>query len=149
MRSVVAALVVLLVVAAAPVFAADGNVPDATLSSLGLGGMQVLSDAQGMQVRGMSSSANGSGLLLLSGSLFDPETGSSSLGSFALWGRGTAENAGLNEASDADVSLSDSSGAPNLMAGISGALTTTVNGNPAFDGTFTLGGIGFSSAFGQ
>lgn len=148
MRSVVAALVVLLVVAA-PAFAGEGNVPQATLSSLGLGGMQVLSDAQGMQVRGMSSSANGSGLLLLSGSLFDPETGSNSLGTFALFGRATAENAGENIASNADVGLSDSSGAPNLMAGISGALTTAVNGNPAFDGTFTLGGIGFSSAMGQ
>ena len=146
MRSVVAALVVLLVVAAAPVFAADGNVPDATLSSLGLGGMQVMSDAQGMQVRGMSSSANATGLLLLSGSLFDPETGSNSLGTFSLFARGTAENAGLNEASNADAELDDGVGG---FAGIQGVLTTTVNSLPAFDGSFALGGLGFSHAFGQ
>ena len=75
MRSVVAALVVLLVVAAAPVFAEDGNVPQATLSSLGLGGMETMSDAQGMEVRGMASSFGMvKGTSLIFGQLLTPDT---------------------------------------------------------------------------
>ena len=37
---------------AAPTFAADGNLPSATLSDMGLSDMQVLSDAQALDVRG-------------------------------------------------------------------------------------------------
>ena len=75
MRSVVAALVVLLVVAAAPVFAEDGNVPQATLSSLGLGGMETMSDTQGMEVRGMASSFGMvKGTSLIFGQLLTPDT---------------------------------------------------------------------------
>jgi len=51
MRNVLA-LGVVLVLFAAPAFAGDGNVPQGTLSALGLVDMQVVSDALGMQVRG-------------------------------------------------------------------------------------------------
>ncbi|HEV8003087.1 MAG TPA: hypothetical protein VGP63_24590 [Planctomycetaceae bacterium] len=47
----VAALVVL---AAAPAMAGDGRVSHHSLSKMGLSGMQVMSDAQGMTVRGTS-----------------------------------------------------------------------------------------------
>lgn len=48
-RMLVAALVALV---AAPAVAGDGQVPPSTLRALGLGGMQIVPDAQGMQVRG-------------------------------------------------------------------------------------------------
>jgi len=55
MRNVVA-LVVLLGLVALPALAGEGNVPQATLASLGLGDLKPMSDAEGMQVRGQSSS---------------------------------------------------------------------------------------------
>jgi hypothetical protein len=81
MRSVLALGVVLLLFAA-PAFAGDGNVPQGTLSSLGLGGMQVVSDAQGMQVRGMSCSFGMvTGTSFISGLLLTPDTKSFIVGS--------------------------------------------------------------------
>jgi len=61
------ALVVVMVLFAVPAFA--GDVPQEALSALGLGGMQVVSDAEGMQVRGMSSRAFGSSFSFASGFL--------------------------------------------------------------------------------
>lgn len=49
------ALVVLLALVAVPALAEEGAVPQATLVSLGLGDLQRVSDAQGMQVRGQAS----------------------------------------------------------------------------------------------
>lgn len=70
MKSVVAVLAVLLL--AAPVFAEE--VPQATLSSLGLGGMQTMSDSDGMQVRGMAGSfVRFAGSSLISGQLATPD----------------------------------------------------------------------------
>ena len=58
-------------------FAGDGTVPASTLRSLGLGEMQVLSDAEGIQIRGMSgSNAHARGLANVTLLLFDPATGS-------------------------------------------------------------------------
>ena len=51
MRNVLA-LAAVAVLFAAPAFAGDGNVSQGTLSSLGLGDLQTVSDAEGMQVRG-------------------------------------------------------------------------------------------------
>ena len=59
------------------VFAADGNVPASTLSSLGLGGMQRVSDVEGLKVRGQATatlSTNGTSLIF--GQLVDPVTNS-------------------------------------------------------------------------
>jgi hypothetical protein len=81
MRSVLALGVVLLLFAA-PAFAGDGNVPQGTLSSLGLGGMQVVSDAQGMQVRGLASSFGSvTGTSLIFGQLLTPDTKNFVIGS--------------------------------------------------------------------
>jgi len=72
MKNVVA-LAVLLALVAVPAFAEE--VPQATLSALGLGDMQVVSDAQGMQVRGMSSSFGMvKGTSLIFAQLMTPDT---------------------------------------------------------------------------
>ena len=49
------ALIVVMLLATAPAFAGDGNIPQETLSSLGLSDMQTVSDAEAMQVRGKTS----------------------------------------------------------------------------------------------
>ena len=56
MKNAVAVFAVLLA-GAMPALAEDGRVSGTTLSALGLDGMEVVSDADGMEVRGMSSSA--------------------------------------------------------------------------------------------
>ena len=56
MRSLLFACAVLLVACTA---CAAGQVPDATLSSFGLSGMQQMTDAQGTQIRGMGFAAVG------------------------------------------------------------------------------------------
>jgi hypothetical protein len=69
------AVVVLLALVAVPAFAGDGNVSQGTLSSLGLGGIQTMSDAQGMQVRGQASAfAAVKGTSLIFGQLLTPDT---------------------------------------------------------------------------
>ena len=45
------------VVLAGPALAGDGNVPQSTLNTLGLSGMETLSDAEGMEIRGKSGNA--------------------------------------------------------------------------------------------
>ena len=63
------------VLIAAPVFAEDGNIPSTTLSSLGLGDLQPMSEAEGMQVRGESSAfAMATGTSLIFGQLVTPDT---------------------------------------------------------------------------
>ena len=78
----------------APAMAEDGRVSQATLSALGLGQMEVLSDADGMQVRGMSSSAMTMGTSLVFGQLIDPATKSFVVASDINTAGATAENAG-------------------------------------------------------
>src|SRR5687768_6611185 len=99
MKNVLLVLAVLAV--AAPALAGDGQVSKSDLASLGLGQMSVMSDAQGLQVRGMSSSAQSTSLLTGSAILFDPFTGSSADGAYAVFNRGTATNGGLNNPSTA------------------------------------------------
>jgi len=41
-----------LLLSAAPMFAADADVPHESLAKMGLGGMQKISDAQGTKIRG-------------------------------------------------------------------------------------------------
>ena len=74
MKSVLT-LAVALVLCAVPAFAADGNVSQETLSALGLTGMQTLSDVDGMQIRGRSSSFGiVKGTSLIFGQLLTPDT---------------------------------------------------------------------------
>jgi hypothetical protein len=51
MKTLVAIALVLLL-SAAPMFAADADVPHESLARMGLGGMQKISDAQGAEIRG-------------------------------------------------------------------------------------------------
>ncbi len=71
----VLAVVVLLALVAVPTFGEEGTIPRATLRSLGLGDMQTMSDAQGMQVRGQSSAFGiVKGTSLVFGQLLTPDT---------------------------------------------------------------------------
>lgn len=85
-----------LMLLAAPALAGDNHVPQSTLAAVGLGEMQVLDDAQGHEVRGMSSNALAMGLSLVSGLIVDPASKSFVFGSDVNAAMATAENAGLN-----------------------------------------------------
>lgn len=61
--------------------AGDGQVSQSTLSQLGLGELQVMTEAEGMEVRGMSSNAMSMGTSLVFGQLIDPATKSVMAGS--------------------------------------------------------------------
>jgi hypothetical protein len=75
-------MVVVLVLFAAPAFAGEGCVSQGALSALGLGDMQVVSDAAGTQVRGMASSFGMvKGTSLIFGQLLTPDTKNFVIGS--------------------------------------------------------------------
>ena len=102
------AMAVVMVLCAAPAFAGDGNVPQGALSSLGLGDMQVLSDAEGMQVRGMSSSASTSSTFTFALSIVDALSPTSF--SMTITGSQSAiaseTNGGVNDVSNASLTNS-------------------------------------------
>ena len=75
MKSLLTLMILVAAMVAAPAMAEDGNVSDSTLSSLGLGGMELLSDTDGMSVRGMASAGAGTGVSITSFIVFDPDTG--------------------------------------------------------------------------
>jgi hypothetical protein len=87
----------------APALAEDGRVPRSTLTVVGLGGMHVLTDAQGLQVRGLSSNAASGGSSLIVGQLVYNDANGTQVvfGSDFNTSRGTSENAGLNAVSTA------------------------------------------------
>ncbi|HEX5103139.1 MAG TPA: hypothetical protein VFV87_04980 [Pirellulaceae bacterium] len=134
---------------AVPALAADG-VPAAKLRALGLGGMQVMSDADGMQVRGMSSNAASGGSSLIFGQLtFNDGVGTQFVvGSDFNVSRGTSENAGLNAVSTANS---------NHGSGLILTLGPILNPGLAFQGALTgqagqttlpgLAGNGFATGF--
>jgi hypothetical protein len=95
----VAVSVLLVFLGANLAYGEDGAIPQATLSSLGLGDMDVVSDQEGLQVRGMSSNAGAGSMSIVGGLLFDPSTGSSFNFSNASSGMSTDENAGLQVSS--------------------------------------------------
>lgn len=128
---------------AAPVLAEDGNVSQDTLKALGLGEPEVLSDAQGMEIRGMSSSAAAFGASLLFAQLSD------SLGNFILasdlnGGLASDENAGLSADSLATQGPQGSSIAISLTAG---PFAGTVLGNAG--NAANIGAAGLSAATGN
>ncbi|MGE0373952.1 MAG: hypothetical protein AB7I48_04745 [Planctomycetaceae bacterium] len=135
----------------APALAEDGRVPQSTLSAVGLAGMHVLSDAQGLQVRGLSSNAASGGSSLLVGQLtFNDANGTQFVfGSDFNTSRATSENAGLNPVSTAQH---------NQGSGLILTLGPIVNGGGLiFNGALTgqagqttlpgLAGNGFASGF--
>ncbi len=139
MKYALALTALLTALCAAPALAADTYVPQSTLSSLGLGEMEVVSDEVGMEVRGMSGSAMTMGLSLVTGLLIDPNTKSFIFGSDANAASATAENAGkqiLTQASHAQAS------ALNLSLNV-----TSTNG--VFTGTLVGGAGGSGVAMAQ
>ena len=90
------AVCAMLVLQSASAFAEDGAVPAATLNELGLGGMEILSDNDGMQIRGQSGSAFASGTSQVNVLLFN-----SSTGSIAFFGGATTAQAGAETAGGA------------------------------------------------
>lgn len=80
---------------AASADAGDSHVPQSTLAAVGLADMQMLTDAEGAEVRGLSGNAAARGLSLVSGLLIDPATNSFVFGSDVNATMANAENAGL------------------------------------------------------
>ena len=127
---------------AAPALADDGQISKATLNSLGLRSLQVIADADGMNIRGFSSSAFAFGASSISAQLSDP----ANPGNFIVvtdlnGGRASDENGGLSVDSLATQGPQGSSVATNL---------TTESGNPAvtvFSGV-VLGNAGNASNIG-
>ena len=134
--SVASAMVVLM---ASQAFAGDTRVPQATLDTLGLAGLETVSDEEGMQVRGMSASAMSMGLSLVSGLLIDPATKSFIFGTDANAASATAENAGKQVLTQASHIQSSSL---NLSLNV-----TSVGG--AFNGVLFGGAGGSGTAAGQ
>ncbi|MGE0373951.1 MAG: hypothetical protein AB7I48_04750 [Planctomycetaceae bacterium] len=94
----------MLAIGIAPALAEDGRVSSQTLSAVGLDGMSIMSDAAGLQVRGMSSNAVSGGSSLIVGQLIfnDGEGTQFVTGSDFNTSRATSENAGLNAVSTAN-----------------------------------------------
>ena len=116
---------------AAPLNAEDGNVSAATLSSLGLGGMELLSDTDGLAVRGMSSTAEATSMSYASFLVFDPNSGASFTGQAADFATSNAQNSGLNIASQVAASSA---------AGHSSFNTSIANGTDTFTASFSVFG---------
>jgi hypothetical protein len=107
--------VVLVALVAVPAVAGDGQVPPSTLRALGLGGMQVVPDAQGMQVRGKLAFVSVRGSSFIFGELSDGST--------------------TKHRTDADsVSASDSSAA-------SGTLTLSRSHSATINFSLSVGGF--------
>lgn len=106
------ATVMLLLTASA--FADNGNVRKSTLADLGLAGADILSDDEGMEIRGLSGNAAARGISLVTGLLLDPNSLSFVVGIDTNGAASSAENAGINiltkaaenQASAIDISLS-------------------------------------------
>lgn len=115
-------------------FAADGQVPAAVLQRLGLGGMQALSDEDGIGVRGLGGNAMARGLSLSTGLVIDRSTNSFVSGNDANAAIASAENAGFLHWTRA---LTSQQSAFNLKLEVAGA-------NGPFTGVL-IGGAGGSA----
>lgn len=129
------AAALLLVSSALPVSAADRSVSSETLAQLGLGQMRVLSDAEGMQIRGLATeafSASSSGF-----SLFFQDPSSASFFQFqgANFGTGSEDNGGNQEQAGSDSgSLTQFSGLPTTTINTGGNTMTITVGAMVFGG---------------
>jgi hypothetical protein len=143
MRITSAALLAVLVSIASPAFSEDGAIPSSTLAALGLTDMELVSDSDAMQVRGLSSSASGRGTSLVFGVLVDPATPGNFFVASDVNGSGaTAENGGWRVLSRASSGPQGSSGVGQL---------TIESGNPAivvYNGMFA-GNSGHAANIGQ
>jgi hypothetical protein len=143
---------ILMALVAVPALAGDGKVPQSVLQSLGLSGLQEMSDSDGMQVRGMSAEAFAFGASSLFAQLSDP----SNPGNFVTatdinGGRGSDENAGLSadalatqgpQGSSLAVSLDIQSGNPAVQVFLGTILGNAGNAS-------NIGAAGISAATGN
>lgn len=97
MKKFVLSLVAALAIS--PVMADDS----VNLAGLGLGGLQPVSEAAGMKVRGLSSSAQGFSMAVASALIIDPSSGSSARFDASAFNTVTDENGGFDEASAAST----------------------------------------------
>ena len=108
------AMVLLVALVASPAVAQEGNVSQSTLSQLGLSGMQVMTDTEGMEIRGMSAwSSSGGGSIVSGGLIYNDgnetyfvsagSANSAGSGSSTRYRRGT--RAGHSQGSDAGATL--------------------------------------------
>ncbi len=118
---------------ASGVAAEDGHVSPSTLSALGLPALDLLSDAEGLQVRGQSAEAATRGTSLVAGLVFDPVSTSFLSGSDTDLAASTADGTKGIVVAQAHVSALD--------------LTLAVGtGSSAFLGVLVGGAGGFSQA---
>ena len=85
----------------ASAYAGDGYVPQSTLAVLGLADMEVVSDIEGLQVRGMRGAATSLGRSLVVGLVIDPESSSFVFGSDTNSAGAYSETTFLNPVAEA------------------------------------------------
>ncbi len=131
---------VVLCALAGPALAGDGNVPGATLSAYGLGALQQVSDADGMQVRGMLV-VDVKGTSLIFGQLLTPDTKNFVVGSSVNEVDASGSSGGDPLAIKAhEVSL----GLFMNVGGYTGVIGTLSVGPPAVFTPSSAGGSGFA-----
>ena len=140
MKALLMLVAVLVALVAAPAVADDGQVSQASLRAVGLGGMQVVSDAYGSQVRGRTSGFVAvRGTSLIFGQLLTPDTKNFVVGSSVneVDGIGETTNTGILSATKThavvlgltlDVTFPDTSVFSGAITGTAaGAGTVSVN----------------------
>ncbi len=138
MRTAIVVALLVVGLTAVPALAGDGQVPQGRLKALGLSGARVMSDTQALRIRGMSSSAQVTGLSLSSSVVFDPETGSVDTKTNSFFTRNTSHNGGLHNSSKA-AGIGGTGSFSNLSININ-------NGDYKFNGTAS--GVGGFFGFG-
>jgi len=145
-----ALVIVAVLLCATSAFADDGTVSSSALDALGLGQMQVMSDAQGMEVRGMSgANAFALGASLGASQLLDIyQPGNFAVGTDTNTDRGSDENlaasvfSGVGTTTSGATNVGTASSVLNTLdtsALIGGVLT------PSFTGTATITAGGTSA----
>jgi hypothetical protein len=109
------------------------------LQSAGLAGMQVISDEDGTQVRGMDSEVIGTGLSSIAGIIYDQGSGSRFNLDSVHFNSGSDENAGVGEESAVQFET---------LAGIQGFAVTITTNNSAFTASFDAISLGVNWAGG-
>ncbi len=118
--------------------AEDGQVSASTMKALGLGNAQVVSDAEGMEVRGMASIAASGGLSIVAGQLSAP------------LGSGNVAALDANFAFGAAAHLAPVASTAGHAQGSSAAATLTV-AHPLFNysASFSVATGGYGAAYAQ
>jgi hypothetical protein len=104
-----------LVLSAAPAFAADGHVSHQSLAKMGLSGMQVMSDSQGQQIRGLSIAvASGGSIAFIGGE----GGGAASVNSYFAAGHHSASGSNVSYAVSGSVTLHENGSVSATVVGV-------------------------------